>query len=70
MIDIVLNAQPRSLMCEMPLIEAIAHWKKEEALQSPFSIAVNDHFIPRSEYAHVRIKPGDSVEVLVPMQGG
>ena len=32
--------------------------------------AVNERFVPSSERAEVRLKNGDRVEVLAPMQGG
>jgi len=35
-----------------------------------FAVAVNDTFIPRSEYDNTILKDGDRVELLVPMQGG
>lgn len=35
-----------------------------------FSIALNHHFIPRSQYATTVIKESDLIEVITPMQGG
>lgn len=35
-----------------------------------FAVAVNDAFIPRSDYENTVLKEGDRVELLVPMQGG
>lgn len=35
-----------------------------------FAVAVNDTFVPRSEYENTILNDGDRVELLVPMQGG
>ena len=38
--------------------------------ESAFAVAVNDTFIPRSDYEATVLREGDRVELLVPMQGG
>ena len=43
-----------------------AHGNNEGA----FAIAVNDTFIPRSDYESTILNDGDRVELLIPMQGG
>ena len=35
-----------------------------------FAVAVNDTFIPRSDYENTILNDGDRVELLIPMQGG
>lgn len=34
------------------------------------AVAVNTEFVPRSTYASQVLQPGDSVDVLAPVQGG
>ena len=43
-----------------------AHGSDEGA----YAIAVNDTFIPRSDYEITILNDGDRVELLIPMQGG
>ena len=38
--------------------------------EGAFAVAVNDTFIPRSDYEATVLREGDRVELLVPMQGG
>ena len=35
-----------------------------------FAVAINDTFIPRSDYEATALREGDRVELLIPMQGG
>ena len=35
-----------------------------------FAVAINDAFIPRSDYESTILNDGDRVELLIPMQGG
>lgn len=35
-----------------------------------FAVAVNEVFIPKSNYTQIELKSGDHVELVVPMQGG
>ena len=35
-----------------------------------FAVALNEDFVPRSEYANTPIQEGDKLEVLSPIRGG
>ncbi len=35
-----------------------------------FAIAVNEKFIPKSHYSQTIINPFDTIDIIVPMQGG
>lgn len=35
-----------------------------------FAVAINDTFIPRSDYEATALREGNRVELLIPMQGG
>ncbi len=34
------------------------------------AVAINDDFVPRSQYATRALREGDAVEIVAPMQGG
>lgn len=38
--------------------------------KEPFAVALNGHFVPRSECMTTELKEGDSIELLSPIQGG
>ena len=38
--------------------------------QKTFAIAVNETFVPKTQYTTTEIQPGDRIEILSPMQGG
>jgi sulfur carrier protein len=35
-----------------------------------FATAINETFVPRSDYDNRQLQPGDTIEVVAPMQGG
>ncbi|MDO4694827.1 MAG: sulfur carrier protein ThiS [Eikenella sp.] len=37
---------------------------------SPFAVALNTEFVPRSAYAHTLLKDGDRVDIVRPVVGG
>ena len=38
--------------------------------QQNFAIAINETFVPRSQYATTLIQADDTLEIVAPMQGG
>jgi sulfur carrier protein len=40
------------------------------APDAAFAVAINQNFVPRSDYAKTELKTGDQLEILSPMQGG
>ncbi|WP_370981362.1 sulfur carrier protein ThiS [Agaribacterium sp. ZY112] len=64
--NIILNDQQQELSSSA-LSELISTAVTGDA---PFAIAINEQFIPRSEYNNTELKDGDRVEILSPMQGG
>ena len=63
---IIVNGQPRevrSASLDALLVEL--RFKHTAA-----ATAVNGAFVPRAQRAATRLEEGDSLEVLVPMQGG
>ena len=71
MILVFLNGQPKELSTELStevsLTQAIAAW---EYTESNFAVAVNQQFVPHSNYDKTVLKDGDHIEVIAPMQGG
>lgn len=35
-----------------------------------FATAINETFVPRSDYKNLQLQSGDAIEVVAPMQGG
>ncbi|WMS87214.1 sulfur carrier protein ThiS [Pleionea litopenaei] len=42
----------------------------ERYAEGLYAVAVNQQFIPREDYPRVTLKNNDTVEILMPMQGG
>ena len=64
--NIQLNGETQPLT-ETSLIAALSHWGYTGDY---FAVAINQLFIPRSDYEKTVLTPGDSIEILTPMQGG
>ena len=67
MITIVFNGEPHSF--EHSLLSEVLTEITDINIQC-CAIALNQHFIPRSEYANTVLKKNDQLELLTPMQGG
>ncbi len=37
---------------------------------TPFAVAINQQFIPKSQYAHTLLNDNDIMDIVSPMQGG
>lgn len=59
-----------SVFCDGPmsLSEALSAWGYQ--LDMPMAIALNHEVIHKSALSEYILKTGDSVEILMPMQGG
>lgn len=67
MISLFLNGEQKTIATATPLSQAIVSWQYTE---SSFAVAINQTFIPRSEYDNVLLQDGDRIDVVSPMQGG
>ena len=67
MINVTVNGQQAVYENPNSLAELLA---ATPDLPDTFAVAVNQVFIPKSNYASVKIAEGDLIELLVPMQGG
>ena len=53
------------------ILEAFSDQAENHKLtEQGFVVAVNQNFVPRSEYQNFLINEGDKIEVLSPMAGG
>jgi len=66
MINIVFNGETKQV--QSGVLAACLDEVREN--KRPCAVAVNQVFVPRSEYASTVLQEGDRVELLVPMQGG
>ena len=67
MINILFNDQQKTLEPDTTL----ASFVSEHAVEgNAFAVAINDTFVPRSDYNQRLLSEGDRIELLVPMQGG
>ncbi|MDG1773605.1 MAG: sulfur carrier protein ThiS [Oceanicoccus sp.] len=67
MITIFLNDQVTEIVPEQSIQQMIAGLSDKP---DNFAIAVNENFVPKTEYDQLLLQQGDRVELLVPMQGG
>jgi sulfur carrier protein len=42
----------------------------ELKIEGAFALALNENFVPKSQYAHTQIHEHDRIEIVAPMQGG
>ncbi len=66
-IDIVINDEPMTLPCSIPLTQAIRLW---ELTPNTFAIAINESFIAKTQYDCTWLNAGDRIEIVTAMQGG
>ncbi len=63
---ISINKMPHELPDDATLADAVALVKAV----APFAAAVNLQFVPNTQYAQTRLKPGDHIEIIRPVTGG
>lgn len=66
MIEVRVNGEQTTLPQAMTIAEFI-DWSKQDG---NFAVAVNMEFVPRSLYGKTLLKANDSVDIVLPMQGG
>ena len=67
MINVALNGEIKPITPGSNLQQLLDEW---QLVAKNFAIAINQQFIPRSAYTETVVNDGDSIELLVPMQGG
>ncbi len=66
MIQIIFNGEPKQIEPQT-LSNFLLQLDTEH---SSCAIAINESFIPKSDYESTQLIEGDQLEILVPMQGG
>ena len=64
--SVIVNGEVQPLP-EPPTLEALL---LHLAPSSPFAVARNEEFVPRSDYSECRIQSGDRIEIVHPSVGG
>lgn len=67
MIAITFNGASIELAKDISVAEFIATYANQ---QLPFALAINQQFVPKSDYQTRLLCAGDAVEIVSPMQGG
>lgn len=65
MINISFNGQQQTVNEGSSIQQVTSHLAEKE-----FVIALNQNFIPRSQYSTTQLQEGDAIELLSPMAGG
>ena len=63
---ITLNQQATDLQANATVADALAQMQAK----TPFAVAVNTIFVPRTQYAEHTLNEGDKMEVISPVTGG
>lgn len=66
-IAVQLNDETTVIPGDLSLKELLTHL---DYPQQNFAIAINETFVPRSQYSTTKIHADDAIEIVAPMQGG
>ncbi|PCK09129.1 MAG: thiamine biosynthesis protein ThiS [Alteromonadaceae bacterium] len=64
--NVLLNAQSTPIDSERVLQKFL----DKHAGNGPFAVAINEQFIPKTDYTNTLLNDGDRIDVVSPMQGG
>lgn len=67
MMNIHLNGALQTLDTESTITDLLKNHGYEGKI---VAVAVNQNFVPKSQYGEHKITDGDSIEIVAPMQGG
>lgn len=73
-LNIYINDQALCLTAPCSLQDALTYWAQTPCgsvtRSTTYAIALNQHFVARSQYANTPLKANDKIELLTPMSGG
>ena len=69
-IQITCNGETHSVESNSCLTQVLQTLGYQTDTNKSFAVAVNNSFIPRSDYDKVEVSAEDQLEVIGPMQGG
>jgi sulfur carrier protein len=58
------------LLHQLPDGSSLAQALEAGGFHPPYAVAVNLHFIPKTQYATTALKENDEIEVISPITGG
>ncbi|MFK7838902.1 MAG: sulfur carrier protein ThiS [Bdellovibrionales bacterium] len=64
---IIINGQPKDFNAPLNLYDVL---EQEEVIGMMIAVAQNGTFVSKSDYETTKIKDGDMIEIVAPMQGG
>lgn len=67
MIKVYLNGESSTLSDSLSLDIALDKWGYQNDC---YAVAVNETFVPRSQYSQHLIQEGDTIDVVSPLEGG
>lgn len=50
--------------------QTLASLMLELEIEGAFALALNENFVPKSQYADTLVNENDRIEIVAPMQGG
>ncbi|SFR56101.1 sulfur carrier protein ThiS [Thiomicrospira sp. ALE5] len=62
---VIINGEPRDTIANN-----LAGLVMELKIEGAFALALNENFVPKSQYANTTIQENDRIEIVAPMQGG
>jgi sulfur carrier protein len=66
-LQLTINGEPKSV----PLNTTVLDWIRDVKLESKrIAVERNGEIVPKSQYAHVFLQEGDTVEIVVAVGGG
>ncbi len=68
MITLFINNEPKEFQEQLPLQQLVQMQDLVHA--NTFAVAVNQSFVPKTDYGNTMLTHGDRIEIVAPMQGG
>lgn len=66
-ITITINGSPKTIDSALTL-ESVMN--NEGYQNMTVAAAINENFVPKSQWAQTHLKDGDAIDIVAPMQGG
>ncbi|MDG4813289.1 sulfur carrier protein ThiS [Hydrogenovibrio sp. 3SP14C1] len=66
-ITVQINDEITAVPASLSLTDLLIHLRYQE---HNFAVAINEAFVPRSQYEKTSIQTDDRIEIVAPMQGG
>lgn len=67
MLSVTVNGESKTIAAQTSIQDALTEW---QFCDGKIAVAINQEFVPRSQYESHHIQDGDSIEILSPIQGG